>query len=233
MPVYINIDSDEDIAQEDEASMEESQIAQKVLAISKEQVKSIYLGQPLKTYDYSGLANENQDFRFWLDIPNTNISYPVVQSADNDEYLRKTFDGNKRSSGSIFIDANIRDYQKSKNLIIHGHNMKSGSMFGILPSYRNIDFYNRHPLIYLYTPSGVMVYQVFSCYTIPENIDETLVYRIAFETDEEYVSFLESLEQKSEIKTGVDLTSTRSLLTLSTCTNHGGSRFIVHALRYQ
>lgn len=233
-PVYESLYEDVSLnTNETGDSEEETDSESSIEPITQEQALSIYLRQPMKSYDYAGLSAANSDFKFWLDIPNTRISYPVVQSHDNTEYLSRTFDGISRKSGSIFIDANIRNYSKAENLIVHGHNMKSGSMFGTLASYRNIDFYNLHPFVYLYTPDAVMVYQVFACYVVPESMDESLVYQTTFADGKEYLAFLESIAKRSEIHTGITLTESRSLLTLSTCTNHGESRFVVHALRYQ
>ncbi|WP_419577299.1 class B sortase [Roseburia hominis] len=201
--------------------------------ISSSAAAELYLKQPQKQFDHAGLSASNRDYRFWIDIPGTRISYPVVQSQDNTDYLKKNFDGTRRGSGSIFIDAGIRDYQKSRNLIIHGHDMKSGSMFGTLSSYGTLSFYNKHPFIYLYTPDSTLVYQVFAAYLVPQDIDANLVYRIAFANTEAYEAFLETLTERSVIQTGVVPSSDRQILTLSTCANRGKNRFIVHAIRYQ
>lgn len=201
--------------------------------ISSSAAAELYLKQPQKQVDHAGLSASNRDYRFWIDIPGTRISYPVVKSQDNTDYLKKNFDGTRRGSGSIFIDAGIRDYQKSRNLIIHGHDMKSGSMFGTLSSYGNLSFYNKHPFIYLYTPDSTLVYQVFAAYVVPKDIDANLVYRIAFANTEAYEAFLETLTERSVIQTGVVPSSDRQILTLSTCANRGKNRFIVHAIRYQ
>lgn len=120
-------------------------------AITEEEALQVYLNQGQKQYNHTGLIAVNSDYIGWLDIPETSISYPVVKSHDNVEYLTQSFEGNKRSSGAIFVDANIHDIKKTKNLVIHGHNMKSGSMFAMLPSYKNISYYNKHPL-YIYIP---------------------------------------------------------------------------------
>ena len=179
--------------------------------ISSSAAAELYLKQPQKQVDHAGLSASNRDYRFWIDIPGTRISYPVVKSQDNTDYLKKNFDGTRRGSGSIFID----------------------SMFGTLSSYGNLSFYNKHPFIYLYTPDSTLVYQVFAAYVVPKDIDANLVYRIAFANTEAYEAFLETLTERSVIQTGVVPSSDRQILTLSTCANRGKNRFIVHAIRYQ
>ena len=224
---------EESIGSGEESSSDEPGAEEQVEPISSSAAAELYLKQPQKQFDHAGLSATNSDYRFWIDIPGTKISYPVVQSKDNTDYLRKNFDGVKRSSGTIFIDAGIRDYRKTRNLIIHGHDMKSGSMFGTLSSYNNLSFYNKHPFIYLYTPDATLVYQVFAAYVVPKDIDSNLVYRIAFANTDVYGEFLNTLTERSLINTGVTPSSDQQILTLSTCANRGKNRFIVHAVRYQ
>lgn len=192
----------------------------------------IYLAQGQKQYNHEGLKAVNSDYCGWLDIPGTSISYPVVQSEDNVEYLTRSFEGKKRSSGSIFVDANIRDIKKTRNLVIHGHNMKSGSMFAMLPSYKNISYYNKHPFIYLYTPDETMVYQVISAYTLKHDANEEVAYQGVFADNEDFKNFVSGLLNRSVIDTNVDGIDEEQILTLSTCVNHSTSRFIVHAVRF-
>jgi sortase B len=201
--------------------------------ISQQEADEIFLGQPIKNYNHDGLKADNPDYAAWIDIPNTKISYPVVRSADNMDYLKKSFDGAHRSSGTIFFDANIRNIKTVRNVVIHGHNMKSGAMFGTLSSYKAMSFYNVHPFIYLYTPDETMIYQVFSAYTVPHNIDEESVYQNYFVSDEEYQAFIELATSRSVIKTGVSVSTDKQIITLSTCVNHSASRFVVHAVRFQ
>lgn len=222
--ITLHVDEENDTAEVQEQEIEEP--------ISEEAALEIYLAQGQKQYNHEGLKAVNSDYCGWLDIPGTSISYPVVQSADNVEYLTRSFEGKKRSSGSIFVDANIRDIKKTRNLVIHGHNMKSGSMFAMLPSYKNISYYNKHPFIYLYTPDETMVYQVISAYTLKHDANEEVAYQGVFADNEDFKNFVSGLLNRSVIDTNVDGIDEEQILTLSTCVNHSTSRFIVHAVRF-
>ena len=219
--ITLHVDEENDTAEVQEQEIEEP--------ISEEAALEIYLAQGQKQYNHEGLKAVNSDYCGWLDIPGTSISYPVVQSEDNVEYLTRSFEGKKRSSGSIFVDANIRDIKKTRNLVIHGHNMKSGSMFAMLPSYKNISYYNKHPFIYLYTPDETMVYQVISAYTLKHDANEEVAYQGVFADNEDFKNFVSGLLNRSVIDTSID---EEQILTLSTCVNHSTSRFIVHAVRF-
>lgn len=222
--ITLHVDEENDTAEVQEQEIEEP--------ISEEAALEIYLAQGQKQYNHEGLKAVNPDYCGWLDIPGTSISYPVVQSEDNVEYLTRSFEGKKRSSGSIFVDANIRDIKKTRNLVIHGHNMKSGSMFAMLPSYKNISYYNKHPFIYLYTPDETMVYQVISAYTLKHDANEEVAYQGVFADNEDFKNFVSGLLNRSVIDTNVDGIDEEQILTLSTCVNHSTSRFIVHAVRF-
>ena len=222
--ITLHVDEENDTAEVQEQEIEEP--------ISEEAALEIYLAQGQKQYNHEGLKAVNSDYCGWLDIPGTSISYPVVQSEDNVEYLTRSFEGKKRSSGSIFVDANIRDIKKTRNLVIHGHNMKSGSMFAMLPSYKNISYYNKHPFIYLYTPDETMVYQVISAYTLKHDANEEVAYQGVFADNEDFKNFVSGLLNRSVIDTNVDGIDEEHILTLSTCVNHSTSRFIVHAVRF-
>ena len=222
--ITLHVDEENDTAEVQEQEIEEP--------ISEEAALEIYLAQGQKQYNHEGLKAVNSDYCGWLDIPGTSISYPVVQSEDNVEYLTRSFEGKKRSSGSIFVDANIRDIKKTRNLVIHGHNMKSGSMFAMLPSYKNISYYNKHPFIYLYTLDETMVYQVISAYTLKHDANEEVAYQGVFADNEDFKNFVSGLLNRSVIDTNVDGIDEEQILTLSTCVNHSTSRFIVHAVRF-
>ena len=82
--------------------------------------------------DWESLKAINSDIIAWLQIEGTEISYPVVKGTDNDYYLHHTFEKNYNSAGSIFVEyTNSSDFQDC-NTIIYGHNMRNGSMFGLL-----------------------------------------------------------------------------------------------------
>lgn len=231
--ITLNIDTDVDGESMEETESTEEEEKEEVSPISQEDAVAIYLGQPLKQYDHAGLKEMNADYEAWLDIPGTKISYPVVHSKDNTEYLTRSFEGQKRSSGAIFIDANIGDIKRTMNLVIHGHNMKSGSMFATLPAYKDVSYYNLHPFVYLYTDEGPMVYQVISAYIFPDGMDEELVYGNGFRDQEEYKEFVDGVLERSMIDTQAEAVYDKQILTLSTCVNHSSSRFIVHAVRFQ
>ena len=82
--------------------------------------------------DFNGLKAINPEVIGWIQIEGTSISYPIMKGKDNDYYLKHTFEGNYNAAGSIFIDYTNNSNFEDCNTIIYGHNMKNGSMFGLL-----------------------------------------------------------------------------------------------------
>lgn len=103
---------------------------------------------PIGSQEYANLKEINEDYLFWLFVPNTNINYPVVKPESNDEYLYKNFKGEDNKGGSIFVDS--RNELDDNNIIIHGHNMKDKSMFGTLSNLLKSEYLNDNKYIYIF-----------------------------------------------------------------------------------
>jgi hypothetical protein len=77
----------------------------------------------------------------WILIPDSPISYPMVQGNNNSYYLKRTWRGNSSVVGAIFLDAQCDDDFSDFNTIIYGHRMNNGSMFAGLAKYKNYSYY--------------------------------------------------------------------------------------------
>lgn len=175
--------------------------------------------------EYIKLKSINDDYIFWLYIPNTNINYPVVKSENNEEYLYKNFKGEENRGGSIFLDAN--NSLEDDNIIIHGHNMKDKSMFGTLSNLLKSDYLKSNKKIYIYLENKVLEYEIFSSY-ITEG--ETFPYKTNFYTNNEFNDYVNLVMSKSFYELDYFEDGKRNIITLSTCTNAvGDERTIVNA----
>lgn len=184
--------------------------------------------------NYEALIQTNSDFAAVIYIPALELKYPVVYSADNIEYLHKTFEGKQNFAGSIFYDClSDRDFT-GMNTFIFGHNMKDGSMFGKLKYFEREDgLCSSDPFIYVYTEDSVRKYRIFSYY---ETNEGSGVYD-DFDDDNGYDQYVKSAIKKSHFSDPeIDeyLKNRPQLLTLSTCTGRSGSgrRYIIQAFLY-
>lgn len=178
--------------------------------------------------DFAALQAINPDAAAWLEMPGLGISLPVVQAADNETYLHRSFDGSDSPAGCLFFAAPAGD---GLYRVIYGHNLHDGSMFNGLLNYRDEDFYAANPTFTLYTPEGAGTWRIFSCHTAT---DMGELYRTDRTAGEEYDAFLQQLLEASEYDTGAELPEGAQVVTLSTCLTSYGSgleRYVVHAYR--
>lgn len=102
-------------------------------------------------------SRKTQDIRYcvaWLEIPSTDIDYPVMQKPGNPEYyLRRNYKGEYSYSGTPFLDAGC-SVSTSQNLIVYGHNMKDGTMFSDLMKFKDLNYCMEHQDIKL-TVGGI------------------------------------------------------------------------------
>lgn len=176
--------------------------------------------------DFASLKEINEEAVGWIEIPGTEISYPVVHTTDNLYYLTHTFRRQENKSGAIFVETSNAGDFSDLHTIVYGHNMKNGSMFAGLKNYGKKNYYEAHPYIYLDQEDGTHCYQIFSCH---EADITDISYTIGYAADDTYASFLDSLTASSLYDTGVSVGTEDSIITLSTCTNKGEKRFVVHA----
>lgn len=180
--------------------------------------------------DFKALKEINEDTIGWLKVNNTNIEYVVVQGNDNNYYLKHNFQKQNNSAGWIFADYKNKFDYTDYNIVVYGHNMKNGSMFGTLNNVLKEEWYNneenRH--IVLITENGTIMYEVFSIYE--EKVSEYPI-QTEFSNDNEYLEFLNTLKNKSIKDFNVELSAEKSIITLSTCGNDNSKRLLVHAIK--
>ncbi len=184
--------------------------------------------EPPITVDFDALLAENQDVVGWLYVEALGISYPVVQGTDNDYYLHMTYQKTYNFAGAIFIDyENKRDFS-DLNTIVYGHNMKDGSMFGILKKFVTENAYATSPYFWMLTPEKNYKYEIFSTYTAQIN---SLTYTLFSKPGEEYTAYLKQMKANLEIATQAEPKKFDKIMTLSTCTGNSATRFVVQGIQ--
>lgn len=178
---------------------------------------------------FARLTSINEDIKAWINVANTNIDYAVVQALDNDYYLRRSIYKKYSYPGSIFMDYRCSIWDESqKNIIIYGHNMKSGSMFHQLEKFKKKKFFkDENNIITLYTSEGTITARVFSAYITDTNFNYLYV---SFPDDEGYKEFLDSIIEKSMFPSSVNVATEDRIITLSTCDyDFDDARLVIHA----
>lgn len=177
----------------------------------------------------------NKDMAAWLQIPGTVIDYPVMWTPEDEQYyLYRAFDGSENKNGCLILDTDSCLAPLTTNLIIHGHNMKSGAMFGTLTDYETESFYQEHKNIILYTEECQRNYEIVAVFRsqVYKKTDQVFKFYKFFQADtqEEFDDFYQNIKALSLYDTGVTAEFGDHFLTLSTCVYHvEQGRFVVVA----
>lgn len=180
------------------------------------------------TVDLAALRSVNPDVVAWIDIPGTDISYPVVQTTDNDYYLTHTWKKETSSVGAIFMDYRSDAALGDFNTLLYGHRMRNGSMFAGLKDYQDQSFWEAAPSIFLTNADGTHRYDIFAA--CQAKVDAAL-YTPGAESQTLANEALTFVSTRNALRTDITPSSEDRILTLITCTGTGYSaRWVVQAV---
>ena len=170
----------------------------------------------------------------WLKIDDTNIDYPVMQTSDNEYYLDHNINQEKDRNGALFLDKDCDVIAPSTNLIIYGHHMKSGRMFGNLDDYASKKYYEKHPTIQFDTIYEKGTYEIMYVFRSRVYSEGEVVFKyyqfIDCYSEQEFESNMKEMAALALYDTGVTAEYGDKLLTLSTCDSTvDDGRFVVVA----
>lgn len=185
--------------------------------------------QAIPTVDFQALRAINQDIVGWLYCADTAISYPVVQSMDNEYYLNHLFDGTQNGAGCLFIDSQW-DRTDDRNCVIYGHHMKDGTMFASLEQYQSQEYFTAHPSFLWLTEDGIWVMDLFAAYFTKPESD---AWRMSFASDQDFEDWLQRIQERSCILGTAKPEADDQIMTLSTCSYiEEDTRFVCHGVMH-
>lgn len=168
---------------------------------------------------YEELYLQNEDMAGWISIDGTTINYPVMQSVNEPNfYLKHNFEKEYSDLGVPYIQENC-DIQTSDNLVIYGHHIKGGKMFGALESYKDKDFYEGHKTIHFDTLTETAEYEIVAVFKTVAYSSEGFRYYdfVNAEDEENFNAYIGKCKELSLYDTGVNAKYGDRLITLSTC----------------
>jgi len=167
----------------------------------------------------------------WIKFEDDLISYPIMQAEDNSKYTIKDADGNDSETGAIFLDYRSSADFSDSNTIIYGHNMRDRSMFGALKNYKeDLGFLDEHKYFQIITPEGSGRYMLFAFMDVPKN---SYIYDVCGDNTSRMREFLDTIEYKTYIDTGIEPTVDDKIITLSTCTQKDDLFFVMFAVKVE
>lgn len=166
--------------------------------------------------NFEELQKTNSDIYAWIKIPETNIDYPILQSKEEPDeyYLNHTSDKKEELPGSIYTEKyNTIDFSDPVT-IIYGHALKDGTMFSELKKYRDEEFFETSPYIYIYLPTERLKYQIFSAVVFD---DRYILGNYDFRKPEEVETYIAELKACTEGNINPKIRTDDRIITLSTC----------------
>lgn len=185
--------------------------------------------KPKYNIDFESLKKINSEVVGYIKVDNTRIDYPVVKGINNSYYLTHNLEKKYNVAGWIFADYHNKFDGTDKNIVIYGHKMKNGSMFGTLKDILNKSWYekeNNKEIIFI-TDKYTYYYQVFSVYSIEP---EDYYINTEFATEAEFSEFVKTIKSRSIFDFKLDVDSSDTVLTLSSCLDsYNKKRVVLHA----
>ena len=186
----------------------------------------------LKKYEI--LYNKNRKLIGWLKIEGCDIDYPVMQTSNNEYYLDHNYNQEYDKNGSLFLDKDCDAAFPNDNMIIYGHHMKSGKMFGNLNYYSKESFWEDNKEFTFDTIYETGTYAVMYVFRSKIYSEEEIVFKyyqfIDATSENEFNSNMEEMANMSLYDTGVTANYGDRLITLSTCdSSEEDGRFVVVA----
>lgn len=176
--------------------------------------------------EYAELHAQNSEMAGWISIPGTDIDYPVMQTStdDPDYYLRHDFNKEEDSNGIPFIDARNDYIDRDTNIIVYGHNMRSGMIFGGLKKYLEEDYLKEHPYIEFNTIYEEATYEIIAVGLSEVQYQDAYVFRyynfLNADDEEGFNEYISNIAKLSVYGPDIDASYGDELLTLSTCNSY-------------
>lgn len=189
------------------ASPEGTDVTSAVEAKTIEQLRSFY----------HKMKQKNEDYVCWVTLTGAGIDYPVVKR-DNAFYLDHDIEGNKNRHGSIFMDETCEPTDDV--LLLHGHHMKDGTMFGGLKHFKDSEFCEENREVILEFEEVYTRYRIFAVAQVDLAVEGSFAFEVLPQTEEELTLYIEGLDRASfwydETVVGESVKND-AFLVLSTC----------------
>ena len=187
----------------------------------------IYGNKSINEINFNELRGINSDVKAWIIVDGTNINYPVVQTNNNDYYLKYNIKKKKTTNGWPFIDYRNNSSMNDDNTIFYGHNLLNKTAFGSISNLFTKNWLNNssHKILVL-TDTKMYEYEIFSVYYSDPN---SYYLQTKFSSNASKLNFFNNLKVKSKVKLTTTVSENDKIITLSTCTDDNKGRKVVHA----
>ena len=189
---------------------------------------------PVFPIDFEALWEINPSIYAWIYIPNTDIDLPILQSEPDEYdsyYLHRNIYKEYEYKGSIYTQRlNSKDFTDPVT-VIYGHNMLNGTMFSNLDKFYDQTFFDENAYFYIYTPGHILTYEIVSAHQYDKR---HILKSFDFSNEDVFQKYLNMIQAPNtffyHVRDGITLTTEDRIVTLSTCMNHGTSRYLIQGV---
>ena len=167
------------------------------------------------------LYEQNNDLVGWVQVPGTNIDYPVVYCSDNAFYLKHNFDREYSPSGIPFLDKDANLLTSNQSLSLYGHHRRNGTMFSALHKYKKLSHYQQYPTFVFDSLYEEGTYKIFSVFYMAGNQSDKQFYYYPvsnFPDEAAFMAHVAQLQKRSIFQTDIDVAPGDQLVLLTCCT---------------
>ncbi len=182
--------------------------------------------------DFEELKEINDDVIAWIEVPGTVIDYPVMRGVDNAKYLTTTVEGEYDPYGAVFADMQNPDDLLDAVSVLYGHFTPEDTFFTQLHNYKDAEYFEENPDMFLYTPNRQEQFEVVAAFTTD---NRNILYEHNYNDPEELQGFIDWLGETEDDEANLNLdglTTSDRFMVLSTCVAEVGGeteRYIVVA----
>lgn len=178
--------------------------------------------------DFASLLDINADTIAWITIPGTNIDGPVVQTDNNETYLKKNFRGEKSNGGAIYLDYECQPDMSGRHVIIYGHNFGRTGLFHDIVNYKKEDFWQQNAKITIYTPDREIHLQIIACQV---SASKPIYRKTQFADDAEWQSYVQDRLNENRYENTIKAEEITQLYSFITCSyEFDNARTMIHAI---
>ncbi len=180
---------------------------------------------------FTDLRRKGKYITGWLRMDS--VDEPVVLK-DNSYFLTRDATGKKNVNGAIFMDSGTRLETRPYTVILYGHNMKSGSMFGRLRKYRDSGYLRKNRFITfdtLYEDGRYAVFAAAEINVVPGTSGYFDIWSLDDPTRAGREAAIRKLESRAISGNAIDVQPEDQILLLVTCVEDDDYRLIVAARR--
>ena len=185
-------------------------------------------------HDFEQLQKQNADIYAWIQVPNTKVDYPVLQSEEDNFYLSRDINKQNSKPGSIYSNScNSKDMEDAIT-ILYGHDMKAHTMFGSLHLFDDPEFFEENETILVETPQELRTYSIYGVFNYNDNYIPSVFSVTEAQGAQDFIDSLEECAKEGDklthVRQGETLTADDKILVLSTCiSGQDDRRFLVVA----